>query len=1323
MKPAFTLGLRGRLILLLLAAFAALAGVIVARSLHDRSDMIAAASEQLMGQAKLITARQQAISARGDALLSSLMLHPELRATGSTDECPPLLSAMLKQQTEFINIGMVLPDGALACSAVPASAPLNFADRYWFRQALQTREMVIGDVVTGRIVGKSVLHFAKAMRDDAGRVSGVLFVALDIAWLERELAKEHLPQGARLMVVDDQGIVAVRHPDPEGWAGRSIAHQPLFKHIRTEHVGEDMVEGTGLDGVRWLYAHEPLLATASGRKYHILLGVPQTVVVAPAQRELAVNLGLALLIIAGALALVVVGGNRLVLRPLLALSRTAARLGAGDLGARSGLPHTDDEVGRLAKELDEGSDRLQASERKLQRANRALRVLYAGNQTLLRVKGEQELLKAMCQAIVEAGGYRIAWIGYTETDSDKSVRPVAAWGDATDFLGSLKISWGETASGRGPTGTAIRRGIPVAVSNAQTDPDYGPWRERAQRYGYASSLALPLRIDGVVIGALNIYAAEPDAFNEDVVELLRESASDLAFGIATQRAQSEHARTQADLKTAEDNFRAAANASLDVLFILASVRDADGRITDFEFTDINAHAEQMLGMAREQVIGQKLCELLPFVRTQGWFDQYAAVVSSGRPLDEEFAVDVPEIKAQWLRQQAVRVDDGVALFMRDVTSWKEAGAALKASEERFRVATANVRDAFIILDGESGRITWWNAAAETIFGYRHDEIIGRPLHDILTPPRFREAAQKGLAHFAVSGEGGAVGKTLELVALKKGGEEFPIELSLSAMQLHDKWFAVGIARDISERKQKETELRMTANRLSEAERVGKLGFLDWNLITNEIEVSDETLRIYGLAPGKNKLTLEEITKLVHPDDVGYAVKSLHDAIEKGTRHDIEHRIVRTDGTVVYVHTPAEVLRDANGKPISVLGTVQDITKRKEQESRIINLNRALRTLSACNLALVHAQTEEELLQNVCRHIVETGGYRVAFIGFAGDDADKTVSIAAQHGAEAGYLESLGFTWADTDKGQGPVGRAIRSGAPQVLQNIMTDPKLAAWRVVAARLENRASISLPFKWRDGKVFGMLTILTAEAEAFDAGELQLLTELADDIVFGIAALRTRAERDRNAYQHVHHAEILQKSLEQSIQAIADTVEARDPYTAGHQRRVSELAVAIARELGLPEEKIHGIHLAATIHDLGKIHIPAEYLSKPGKLTDIEFVIIKTHPQAGYDILKGIEFPWPIADIVRQHHERLDGSGYPQGLKGGQILLESRIMTVADVVEAMASHRPYRPSLGIDSALKEIERGRGTAYDAAVVDACIRLFAEKQFAFSTERAAGQE
>ena len=186
--------------------------------------------------------------------------------------------------------------------------------------------------------------------------------------------------------------------------------------------------------------------------------------------------------------------------------------------------------------------------------------------------------------------------------------------------------------------------------------------------------------------------------------------------------------------------------------------------------------------------------------------------------------------------------------------------------------------------------------------------------------------------------------------------------------------------------------------------------------------------------------------------------------------------------------------------------------------------------------------------------------------------------------------------------------------------------------------------------------------------------------------------------------------------TIKAIADIIELRDPYTSGHQRRVSELAVSIAKELALPDSSIHGIELAARIHDLGKISVPSEILCKPTALTDIEFMLIKNHVQCGFKILKHINFPWPIAAMVLQHHERMDGSGYPRGLKEDAILLESKILMVADVVEAMMSHRPYRAALGIERALKEIENGRGTLYDIGVADACLRVFGENRFAFAS-------
>jgi PAS domain S-box-containing protein/putative nucleotidyltransferase with HDIG domain len=193
-----------------------------------------------------------------------------------------------------------------------------------------------------------------------------------------------------------------------------------------------------------------------------------------------------------------------------------------------------------------------------------------------------------------------------------------------------------------------------------------------------------------------------------------------------------------------------------------------------------------------------------------------------------------------------------------------------------------------------------------------------------------------------------------------------------------------------------------------------------------------------------------------------------------------------------------------------------------------------------------------------------------------------------------------------------------------------------------------------------------------------------------------------------------ERVQKRLEETVNALSSMTEKRDPYTAGHQQRVAQLAGAIAREMKLPENQVEGILVASTLHDIGKIYEPSEILSKPGILTDIEFLMMKVHPQIGYDILKNIEFPWPVARIVRQHHEKLDGSGYPEGLSGDDILLEARIIAVADVVEAMASHRPYRAALGITLALKEISENRGILYDPVAVDSCLKLFKEKRFKF---------
>jgi PAS domain S-box-containing protein/putative nucleotidyltransferase with HDIG domain len=223
--------------------------------------------------------------------------------------------------------------------------------------------------------------------------------------------------------------------------------------------------------------------------------------------------------------------------------------------------------------------------------------------------------------------------------------------------------------------------------------------------------------------------------------------------------------------------------------------------------------------------------------------------------------------------------------------------------------------------------------------------------------------------------------------------------------------------------------------------------------------------------------------------------------------------------------------------------------------------------------------------------------------------------------------------------------------------------------------------------------------------DAGNLTGAVHLIADIT-----------RIKQAEAQVQHSlEKLQKALDGTVLAIANTVEMRDPYTAGHQRQVAQLAAAIAQEMGFSPERVEGMRVLGCLHDIGKIAIPAEILSKPGRLSPMELTLIQDHPRVGYEIIKDIDFPFPLAEGILQHHERLNGSGYPLGIKGPDIILEARILGVADVVEAMASHRPYRVSLGIDQALEEISRNRGILYDPEVVDICLKLFHEKGFSFS--------
>lgn len=390
-----------------------------------------------------------------------------------------------------------------------------------------------------------------------------------------------------------------------------------------------------------------------------------------------------------------------------------------------------------------------------------------------------------------------------------------------------------------------------------------------------------------------------------------------------------------------------------------------------------------------------------------------------------------------------------------------------------------------------------------------------------------------------------------------------------------------------------------------------------------------------------------------------------------------------------------------------------VSEHEQSETELRKVTRALKTLTSCIQELIRATNIPDFMREVCRIIVDVGGYRLAWVGFAERDKHRTVRPVAQYGYEKGYLKKVNIAWSNNERGRGPTGTAIRTGKPVIVRNILTDRSFVPWREEAAKRGYASSIALPLIERK-RILGSLNIYSTEPDAFDEEEVKLLTELSNDIAYGIGAMETRSKHERAEEAQKQSFEKVKKVLAGTVYALAEMSQRRDPYTAGHQRRVAQLACAIARQMGLPENQIEGIRMAALLHDIGKMYVPSEILTKPGQITELETGIIETHAQVGYEILKTIDFPWPIAKTVLQHQERLNGSGYPAGLTGREILLEARILAVADVVEAMSSHRPYRATLGTKKALNEISQNRGILFDPEAVDACLTLFADNKFEF---------
>ncbi len=394
----------------------------------------------------------------------------------------------------------------------------------------------------------------------------------------------------------------------------------------------------------------------------------------------------------------------------------------------------------------------------------------------------------------------------------------------------------------------------------------------------------------------------------------------------------------------------------------------------------------------------------------------------------------------------------------------------------------------------------------------------------------------------------------------------------------------------------------------------------------------------------------------------------------------------------------------------IIGIFRDIREQEANRALLQSQNWALNAYSSALSGLSKSSSVEAAFTATCEAIISTDNYLLSWIGIAQNDPEKTVKVAVAAGPVQDYLSGIHISWDENSpQGTGPTGQAIRSGKIRLMHNSDTSNSFTPWRERAAKFGIHSSISIPFLIESEAA--ALVVYSSRPDAFTPVAIQVFERLAEHLAFTLRSIRITARlKEEQAEREAAQSRFL-SALESAIGAIAATMERRDPYTAGHEERVANLACGIAEKLNLPRDQIHAIRLAALVHDIGKISVPAEILTKPGRLSPVEFLLVKEHPDTGYRILKDIPFPWPLADIVRQHHEKIDGSGYPLGLTGDQILLESKILAVADIVESISAFRPYRPAMGMKAAIDIIVAESGKTLDASVVAACIALMRDDQ------------
>jgi PAS domain S-box-containing protein len=758
---------------------------------------------------------------------------------------------------------------------------------------------------------------------------------------------------------------------------------------------------------------------------------------------------------------------------------------------------------------------------------------------------------------------------------------------------------------------------------------------------------------------------------ENLISAVRNAEGSIVAIHGVSRNITDRKKAERRLQESEEKYRNLVENAGAVMFSIG----AEGNISY-----LSPAFESVFGRNPSELIGQAIATCvhpddLPEIARR------AARVLTGVPDAEplEWRVVLPwSGELRWVRVYSQPAFKGTSIvglqgIMVDITDRKQAEEAIRESERRYRLLAENSTDVIWTTDLNL-KTTYVSPSITRLSGRTAEEAMRETLKDVFTPAS-ASLIKDALTEMVLRNRDerdGSISRVLELEIKYKDGSTIWTEATITLIPAQDGQpeCILGVTRDITHRVLAEEAMRESEKRYR---------LLAENA-TDMIWVTDLNLKPTYISPSVSRLlgySAEEamvgtLEAAVAPASVDRSVKAFRQAMAAPAQElpgptssqRLELEFLHKDGSTIWLDTTLGFIRDADGQPVEIMGVLRDVTERRKAEKALRVSEERFRHLIDTTSDWVWETNEQGIYTYVSPMIHE-------ILGYLPEEVLGREPSAIMSPRSASRMAKV-------------FGSAVTSGTPFTF------------------------VEVTFMHKDGR---QVTVEISGVPFFDEGGT--VVRGYRGIARDITQRKLAEEQVQQSYQN------LQRMLEGTIQAITLMVETRDLYTAGHQQRVTQLACAIAQEMGLSNERIQMIQMAGRLHDLGKLFIPIEILSKPGQLNEMELAIIKTHPRASFDILKNIEFPWPVADVVLQHHERVNGSGYPSGLSGEDILLEARILAVSDVVEAMSSHRPYRPALGVEKALKEIVQNKGILYDPDVVSACLRVFWEKHLVLGEETA----